>query len=473
MKKIIALLLLNLLPFLSPQPVSAHAFGTLYTLPIPYWMYAYAGTGVLLVSFLIIGFFIKEHKTPKSFPTRDISKNRLIASLTSRPAQKLYKAVSLILFGLTILSGLIGEDISAYNVNMTFFWVIFVLGLTYLTFVLGNIWSVINPWKIITEMIEGIRRKEITGTLTYPAAWHYYPSFVLYVLFIIIELFMGTTPFTLSLLLLEYTVITLAAIFLFGKKDWLTYGEFFSVFFRFISYCSPVAVAGRKVLLRIPFTGLIDKRAKYFSVLLFILFMLSSTASDGFRETNTWQQFVWNSIYTPLSGFIGDGGYQLTSIIALILSPFFFLALYLLVMLIMKYWVKSKLSVTDLALSFAFSLVPIAFVYNAAHYFTLLLIQGQEMVRLISDPFGYGWNLFGTAGFSPNVGIISASSVWHVQVVLILIGHVVSVYVAHLIALTVFPDHKVALRSQLPMLILMIIYTAIGLWILSQPLSIG
>ena len=53
----------------------------------------------------------------------------------------------------------------------------------------------------------------------------------------------------------------------------------------------------------------------------------------------------------------------------------------------------------SLAPDFVLSLVPIALVYAIAHYFSLFVIQGQYMIPLLSDPFGKGWDLFGTAGF--------------------------------------------------------------------------
>jgi len=60
------------------------------------------------------------------------------------------------------------------------------------------------------------------------------------------------------------------------------------------------------------------------------------------------------------------------------------------------------------AAAYSFSLVPIAIAYQ---YYTYLLIQGQMIISLISDPLGWGWNLFGTAGFEPRYGIVGAGFV--------------------------------------------------------------
>jgi hypothetical protein len=122
------------------------------------------------------------------------------------------------------------------------------------------------------------------------------------------------------------------------------------------------------------------------------------------------------------------------------------------------------------AAAYAFSLVPIAIAYQMAHYYTYLLIQGQMIVSLISDPLGWGWNLFGTAGFEPRYGIVGASFVWYSQVALIVAGHVIAVYLAHSISLRLLRDPGRAFRSQLPMLVLMVLYTSTSLWILAQPI---
>jgi hypothetical protein len=86
------------------------------------------------------------------------------------------------------------------------------------------------------------------------------------------------------------------------------------------------------------------------------------------------------------------------------------------------------------------------------------------------DPFQQGWNLFGTADFEPRYGIVGAGFVWYSQVALIVAGHVIAVYLAHSISLRLLRDPGRALKSQLPMLVLMVLYTMTSLWILAQPI---
>jgi len=129
-----------------------------------------------------------------------------------------------------------------------------------------------------------------------------------------------------------------------------------------------------------------------------------------------------------------------------------------------------ELSPATVARLFVLSLVPIAIAYHLAHYFTFLLIQGQLAIRLASDPFGFGWNLFGTARYRPDIGIVGARFAWYTALIAIVLGHIIAVYVAHVIALREYSDRRAAVRSQFPMLVLMVGYTMVSLWIIAQPI---
>jgi hypothetical protein len=134
-------------------------------------------------------------------------------------------------------------------------------------------------------------------------------------------------------------------------------------------------------------------------------------------------------------------------------------------------WVAKRLASTDLDLAGAFiwSLVPIALVYAVSHYFSLLVIEGQFLLTLASDPFGFGWDLFGTRSFRPNLAPFVPATIWYVQVGTLVAGHVVGLAVAHDRALELFPrDTGRALRTQYPFLVLMVLYTVGGLFLLSQ-----
>lgn len=471
MKRLVAILV-GLTPLLLfPKPAFAHAFGKLYNLPVPFWMYLYGGAAAIIVSFLIIGFFLNKAKSNLSYPTKDLSKISLFSFFAGKQFLNILKIISVFLFLLTIATGIIGEDSPYSNFNMTFFWIIFTLGLTYITAFIGNIFAFINPWKILTEWFEKISGEEVKGVMKYPSSFGYYPALLFYFLFIWIELMIQTFPRTLSMILVQYTFLNVLGVMLIGKNAWFTYCEFFSVFFRLIGKIAPIEYKNGKLYLRPPFVGLLKEKTEHFSLLLFILFMLSSTAFDGFRSTTPWVRFYFQNVDEVLRTIFGEAANAIFQTIGLALSPFVFLAIYVTLVAFAKLIAGSKTSLLELSLQFAFSLVPIAFVYNVAHYYTLILTEGQNVIRLVSDPFGWGWNIFNTAAYEVNLSIIDANFTWHFQVALILLGHIVGTYLAHLIAVRVFPSHRKALVSQFPMLVLMVVYTMIGLWILSQPIT--
>jgi hypothetical protein len=94
-------------------------------------------------------------------------------------------------------------------------------------------------------------------------------------------------------------------------------------------------------------------------------------------------------------------------------------------------------------------------------------VQGQALIPLASDPFGRGWDLFGSADHGVDLSPISANHVWYVQVISLVAGHVAGLALAHDRAVSLFPPAR-ALRSQYPLLALMVLYTVGGLWLLSQ-----
>jgi hypothetical protein len=118
---------------------------------------------------------------------------------------------------------------------------------------------------------------------------------------------------------------------------------------------------------------------------------------------------------------------------------------------------------------FVLTLLPIAIAYHLAHYLVYLLLTGQYIIPAVSDPFGFGWDLFGTAFYKPDIELIDAKFAWYTAVIAIVTGHVIAVYLAHRTASRLFGDRSRTLASQVPMLALMVAYTMLSLWIIAQP----
>src|SRR4029077_20234841 len=152
----------------------------------------------------------------------------------------------------------------------------------------------------------------------------------------------------------------------------------------------------------------------------------------------------------------------------LIAGPLMLAGLYLVVVALMAR--ISGLKLANLSGLFVLSLIPIAIAYHLSHYFSLFAIAGQFIIPLASDPFGFGWDLFGTMLYRIDIGIIDAKSIWYLSVVAIVTGHIIAVWVGHVTASAVFRDIRTKDRSQYPMLVLMVTYPMLSLWILAQPI---
>jgi hypothetical protein len=194
--------------------------------------------------------------------------------------------------------------------------------------------------------------------------------------------------------------------------------------------------------------------------------MLGSVGYDGFSRAPFWQDLVADAqrpyiLDDPSTAELVFQGLGLAGLLGCIL--FVGLA-YLTAARIAEAMTRTN---RRFAVEFLRSLVPIGLVYAVAHYFTLLVIQGQYAIPLASDPFGYGWDVLGTIDYVPNIAPFSPNTVWYVQVGALVAGHVAGLAVAHDRAVSILPARE-ALRSQYAMLGLMVVYTVGGLWLLSR-----
>ena len=486
-------------PLVSLSPAaSAHSFGQIYNLPVPFWLYAWGAAAALLLSFLAAAYFLTapaKTRTPWQRELGDHPLARLLVGrlLVGRPLLALLRLASLVALGLCIATGFWGNANPYANFNMTLFWIVFLLGFGWLTALLGNWYALINPWRLLVDTLGRWWPRYREGYFRYPPRLGLWPALLLYLLFIGVELFGHGTPLRLAWLLLGYTALNLLGAGLIGRRDWFARCEFFSIWFRLVALMAPVELresqaAGAprptvRIILRAPFAGLLQARAAGWSELLFVLFMLSSTAFDGIHETLPWKRLFWGDFYQLLKPWVGDNVLAAVPVLqpwfllwqqcALLLSPLLYLGVYLLFVQLSRWAAGSQHSLKELALRFAYPLLPIALVYHLSHYWTLILSQGVKILALISDPFGRGANWFGTAHWFQTTIIPDMAWVWHTQVALIVAGHVASVVVAHLEALRTFGSARAATLSQLPMLVLMVLFTAAGLWILAQPIQAG
>src|SRR5690606_574900 len=163
---------------------TAHSFGRIYNLPVPFWMYAWGGAAALLLSFLVVGWFATAPAGAREPRSLDLTHSRFVRALRLARLPQLWRALALISLFACVLSGGFGTRDPYRNFNMTFFWVVFVLGFAYLTAVVGNVYATLNPWRTLAGLVGRIWRGFLQGRVRYPAWLAYWPAVLLYMLFI-------------------------------------------------------------------------------------------------------------------------------------------------------------------------------------------------------------------------------------------------------------------------------------------------
>ena len=505
---------------LAAAPVYAHGFGERTELPAPLGYFLIGAAAAVAVSFGLLSYFLRATPGGGYWRYDLLRVPWLGAALAWQPLHFMVKLLSVFLLGLVIATGFAGEQDPSLNFAPTFVWVIWWVGMAFAVALLGNLWALVNPWQNAFDGADWLCRKLAGRPLSlgrpYPEAWGIWPALLLFLGFVWLQdaFAQSELPNRVAGMAVAYSAISWAGMFWFGREAWLRNGEAFSVVFRTLARFSPTearaadsercrrcpagcleddgecvdcyecfrGASGRQFNLR-PYAmglsrgvlnpGVLSRGRESNDWLALVVLLLATVTFDGFSATSAWLEF--QSFVVQTAGGGGNSVFNsltLADTLGVLLFPVGFLLVYLLFAGLMARSSGEDAGAVELARVFAFSLIPIALAYNIAHFITLLLVQGQLLVPLVSDPFGFGWDLFGTAGYAVDTGIIGTKIVWFLSVALIVVGHILSVYLAHLLALRVFPGRSAALSSQYPMLALMVVYTVISLWIIAQPIVI-
>ena len=201
---------------------------------------------------------------------------------------------------------------------------------------------------------------------------------------------------------------------------------------------------------------------------LFVCVMIGTVTFDGLSQGSVWRSLSVELVDAGLAlGLGADAAIKLADTLGLMAGVALVGGFYRLG-IDGAHSVGGGLTAERLRRGFIHSLVPIAMVYVAAHYLTFLLFEGQAIGYLASDPLGRGWDLFGTASASIDFGWLSQNAAWYLQVAFVVLGHVAALVLAHDRALVLYGQARLAVRSQYWMLGIMVGFTTLALWLLSQ-----
>jgi hypothetical protein len=469
---------LGALFFTASTAAHPHGFGTPYMLPMPFWLYQYACAATLIVTFAAVAFRQKPGFPVRSGPSADAG------FPLNRRTLMVLRLASVAGLCLTLIACIFGTQDPSANAGMLAFWVLFVLGFAYLSAFAGDFYAMINPWMTIISGLEGLGARFAGGRFSYPAWLGCWPASLQYIALIWIELFCDPSPLATAVALLAYTAITILGVAAFGKAAWFSFADGFSLFFRACSRLAPVEYVGRsgdsawKLRLRLPFAGLLREEAAGTSEIFFVLLMLSSTTYDSIQSTTAWVGLYWKNAPGIMESLIGLNHHNLQDIIynsyelylraGLLIFPFIYLFIYYL-SIACSCAVDREITVRRLSVGLCYSIIPLSLCYNFSHYLSFFLFVLMNLPRVLADTLGMGWGAIATGDLDSTS--LNMSWIWHIEVAVLLFGHVIGVSVAHAKAVELLRNRWRAAASQLPILLLMIAYTLVGLWSLALPLA--
>jgi len=451
---------------LLPAAAEAHGIVGKADLPIPVWLFSWTAAIVLVVSFVALSTL---WRTPQ---LQRIREHRLIAFPAA--LEWLGCLAGLALYALVVYSGFAGAQETNANFSVTFIYVVFWVGLPVLSVLFGDVFAALSPWRTTARLarwaISPIRGRDAEPLLRYPARVGMWPAVAGIVGFAWLELVYleKDHPATLAALSAGYFAVMVLGMLVFGVEEWSGQADGFGVYFKMISRLSPLTRGSDGALaLRRPLSG-VSQMPIGIGTIAFICTLIGTTTFDGFSNGG-----IWRTNEPNLQELVGELGFGQSASIELTYS----LGLIFCILLIGAVYrigiygvhsVSGRYPGAELGRRFAHTLVPIAFAYVLAHYFSYLLWQGQAMGYLISDPLGDGSNIFGTAGNEIDYHVISYAAIWYVQVAALLSGHVAGLALAHDRALVLYEEPEEAVRSQYWMLAVMVAFTSFGLWLLSS-----
>jgi hypothetical protein len=454
----------------------AHALVARKDLPIPAWLFAWGASIVLIVSFFALSAAWRKPRFEEE-RWRPLGAG-LSRALLGVPVQVFCGAIGVFLLGFSIYAGLHGTEAPDRNFALTFIFVTAWLGLPLFSVILGDVFRPFNPWRAIGRMVGGAF-SAVAGQrpahLPYPERLGRWPAAFGLLAVVWLEVVygasggvaVGLSPDAAGLAALVYSLYTLAMMALFGVEKWCQTGEVFSVYFGMFSQLGTFAAKDGRLGRRLPLSASTHWATVPGSAAV-VIASIASTSFDGAQEgafkSGILQTFEW----------LAEAGFSLTTSLRLT-DTIFMLLCFAGVGLVYLIGVRGMATVRGappmkkLRSGFAHTLIPIAFAYLVAHYFSLFVFQEQaQFTYLLSDPLGTATtDLFGTASGGIDFKLLSANAIWYVQVGALVIGHVAGLTLAHDRATAYWGDYRQAARSQYWMLAVMVAFTCFGLYLLS------
>ncbi len=434
--------------------VEAHGIGGQADLPIPLELAVAGAVAALVISFTVLAVAWRRPRYDDG-QSRDRGVPRLLDAIVSSASLRAsLRLAGLALAGFTAFTAILGKD----NLTNPFFGIFYVwwwVGLVFASALLGPVWKAISPVRTINAGIAKLAGSDPDeGMFGYPERLGHWPAALGLFAFVWLEL-ASTQPTDLSTVRLWCALYVGAMLIggaMFGNRFYES-ADPFEVYSSLIAKLSPWARRDGRLVLRSPLANLatIESRPGLIGV---VAVLFGSTAFDSFAESAFWVKTYQNA---SISKFVLDN---------IALLGFCLMAGLLFALACAATPSGGTVPRRELPRRYAHSIVPIVLGYIVAHYLTLFIDIGTQTLARASDPLGNGADIFGTASVEPSYWFSYHPSVLAtIKVLAVVIGHVVAAVAAHDRALTLLPKRD-QIIGQLPLLFVMVAFTAGGLFLL-------
>lgn len=482
----------------------------------------------MLLAAVASGILLYRHHSPRVEPPSwrwNVLEIPLVQRIvSSRLFQPALQAVPVTLMLVVMAAGLYGTPVSDRNFATVLTWGIWWVLLIVDIVLLGRMWCAVCPWEAIAG---SIRRLSFWRRTDEPLALHrpwprwmrnVYPATILFLALTWLELGYGVTfsPRGTALLALAMTVMAVLAALFFEKRAFCRYGCLVGRICGLYAMMAPVEVraadpqvcaecrtkdcvfgndagypcptsqypakmdtnayctvctecvktcpAGNVAINLRPWGEDLKgfQRPRRDEAVLAVA-MMAMTSFHGLTMTPAWNMFL-DELRRGL-GISQLAAFTIGMAVALAVPAVLFAALAS---------TAARLgaapgSRADYARALAYPMVAVALLYHLAHNAGHFFVEGGRIVSVASDPFGWGWNLFGTAGWAMGP-LLTMNTIWGLQVVLVLVGHWAGTAAALRITHR-YPGGEDVAGGRMLAALLVWLVGGFNLWLLAQPME--
>ena len=418
-------------------------------LAVPTWLFLTTGGATVGASFLLASFV-----TDRSFVAAVHDWHLDLPLPARRLLGRAVSAVGLAGLAAVVVVGFLGPPTPVENAGYLLVWVGWWAGFTMSTYLVGNAWPALNPWRAIAGALPTLDRP-------YPERFGSWPATVGLLALVYLEV-VGppralagnlSQPAFIATLAVGYSVVTLAGAIRYGEA-WFERADPVSHVFRYYGRVAPVRRTDEGFEFRLPGSALSEPRlVDGPDDVAFVVALLWATTYDGLVATP-----AWRTALRPL-GVAGPTA-RLTYLLAMVAGFALFWWVYRLAVDASRDLSEAHVTGGALARRFTPPLLAIAAGYHLAHYLSYFLRLSPALAESFLSPFtaSQSFLTLPLPGWFDGVGLAS-----------ILLGHLLAIWVAHAGAYDRFSSRLQAIRSQYPFIAVMVLYTMTSLWILSQP----